>query len=146
VGPEDRDRVRMPVARPRGRQRMVGAEEEDRAGVREQAALVGRQRTLGGGRQALVRVLDAAAKDEVPDRAPDDEEEDDQDERDGDLAAPADLPRPARCRLRARPAVAAAAVALGSLAPCLLRAPSRRDAALGSSAAVEAIGLLSAGG
>src|SRR5262249_9380819 len=76
----------------------------------------------------------------VPNRTPDDEEQDDQDERDRDLAAPADLPRPARCGLRARPAVAAAAVAVGPLAPGLLGAAHRRDAAPGSSPPVEAGG------
>ena len=44
VGAQQRDRVGVPVAGPGGRERVVGAEQQDRGRLREQAALVGRQR------------------------------------------------------------------------------------------------------
>ena len=84
--------------------------------------------------------------DEVAEHAQATKKSDDQDERDRELAAPADPAGPLGGRLRARAAVAAAAVALAPRSRRrLLRPADRRDAALRPAAAVEAIGLLSAG-
>ena len=112
VGPQQRDRVRVPVARPGRGDRVVGAEQQDRRRRREQAALVRRQRAARVLRQPLVRFRDAATEDEIAEHGPGEEEGDDQDERDRQLAAPADLPRAAGRRLRPGAPVAAAPVAL----------------------------------
>src|SRR4029450_1213616 len=126
----------MLVAGARGGERVVGPEQQDRARAREQAALVRRQREPRGLGQALVRLPDPAPEAEVPDGCPDHEEEDDQDDRDPDLAAPADLPRPARAGLRTGPAVPAPAVAVRPLARRRLLGPAdSRHAAFGAPSA-----------
>ena len=116
-------------------------------GFESRLPLSGVSAAARGLRQPLVRLGDAASEREVAERGPDDEEEDDQDERDRDprLQRTARPPRgrlsgPGRGSRGARP-VRSAPVAATSA-----RSADARARVPSAPAAVDAVGLLSAGG
>ena len=120
VGAHDHDRVRVLVVRPRVGVRVIGAEEEDVARIREEERVLVVQGSLGRGAHALVRLRDPSPKREKAEQGPDEDEEYDDGEADGDPPAPSPAGarplRPRRLRLAAVP-VAGSALARRGLRP-----------------------------
>src|SRR6478672_9183378 len=126
---------------------MVGAEQEDVRGVREQQAVLRLQRGRRPLGQAAVRGRDAAADGEVAQHAPDDEHEHDREERERDEAAPGPAPALAAYDLTAGAATVFAERLLSALRRAVAPVGAgERHLSLRTTAAVDLVRLVSRGG
>ena len=89
VGAQQQNRVGVTVAGASADLRVVGAEHQDRGGVRDQKAALGCERQLRVLVESLVRIRDATGEGEPARDAPDDDQDDEDRDGDRDAAPPA---------------------------------------------------------